>query len=71
MTVQKAIKILDWWINQKQQAMETLQEKWKYSDDSYGVEKTLLDSDKVLISNLETIKKEQTLTQVISRFECL
>ncbi|MEK0368590.1 MAG: hypothetical protein QQN62_03155 [Nitrosopumilus sp.] len=58
MTVQKAIKILDWWINQKQQAMETLQEKWKYSDDSYGVEKTLLDSDKVLISNLETIKKE-------------
>ena len=58
MTVQKAIKILDWWINQKKQAMEQLQEKWIHSDDSYGVEKTLLDSDRVVISNLEIIKKE-------------
>ena len=58
MTVQKAIKILDWWINQKQQAMEKLEEEWKHSDDFYGVQKTLLDSDRVIISNLETIKKE-------------
>lgn len=58
MTVKKAIKILDWWINQKQEAMETLQEKWINSDDSYGVEKALLDSDRVIISNLKTIKKE-------------
>ena len=58
MTVQKAIKILDWWINQKQQAMETLQEKWKNSDDSHGISQTLLDYDQVIVSNLETIKKE-------------
>lgn len=58
MTVQKAIKIIDWWIDQKKQAMETLQEKWKFSDDSHGVGKTLLDSDRVIISNLETLKKE-------------
>ena len=58
MTVQKAIKILDWWITQKHQAMETLQEKWKNSDDSYGISKTLLDYDQVIVSNLESIKKE-------------
>jgi len=58
MTVQKAIKILDWWIIQKNQAMEQLQEEWKYSDDSYGVEKALLDSDRTVISNLEIIKNE-------------
>ena len=58
MTVQKAIKILDWWINQKQQAMETLQEKWKNSDDSHGISQTLLDYDQVIVSNLESIKNE-------------
>ena len=57
MTVQKAIKILDWWINQKQHAMEELQEKWKNSGDSQ-ISKTLLDYDRVIVSNLESIKNE-------------
>ena len=58
MTVQKAIKILDWWINQKQESIGTLHETWKFSDDIHGVGKILLDSDKVIVSNLESIKKE-------------
>ena len=41
MTVKKAIKIIDWWINHKNSAMETFQEKWKNSNDTYGVEKPL------------------------------
>jgi len=28
MTVKKAIKILDWWINQKKHGMEKLKEEW-------------------------------------------
>ena len=33
-------------------------EKWKNSDDTYGVEKSLLDVDRIIIENLELIKKE-------------
>jgi len=58
MTVKKAIKIIDWWINQKKTAMTDFQEKWKNSDDKYGVEKSLMDSDNVIIENLELIRKE-------------
>ena len=58
MTVQKAIKIIDWWIEHKKTTIETFQEKWKNSDDTYGVEKALTDSDKTIIENLELIRKE-------------
>ncbi|EGG41352.1 Hypothetical protein Nlim_1811 [Candidatus Nitrosarchaeum limnium SFB1] len=58
MTIQKAIKILDWWIIQKKQAMVQLQKEWVFFDDSHNVEKTLLEIDKIIIANLETIKKE-------------
>ena len=58
MTVQKAIKIIDWWLDRKKTTMEQFKEKWKDSDDAYGVEKTLLDMDKTIIENLELIKKE-------------
>lgn len=57
-TVQKAIKIIDWWIEHKKTAMAAFQEKWKNSDDTYGVEKALMDSDKIIIDNLELIRKE-------------
>ncbi|EIJ66698.1 hypothetical protein BD31_I2160 [Candidatus Nitrosopumilus salaria BD31] len=33
-------------------------EKWFNSTDDYGIEKTLLECDKTIISNLESIKKE-------------
>lgn len=58
MTVQKAIKIIDWWLEHKKTTMGKFQEKWKNSDDTYGVEKALMDSDKTIIENLELIKKE-------------
>lgn len=58
MTIQKAIKIIDWWINHKKTSMSEFQEKWKNSDDTYGVEKSLMDSDKTIIENLELIRKE-------------
>jgi len=58
MTVQKAIKILDWWIGQKTQGMEKLQKEWTFSDDTHDVGKTLLDVDKIIISNLEKIRAE-------------
>jgi len=38
--------------------MGKFQEKWKDSDNTYGVEKALMDSDKTIIENLELIRKE-------------
>ena len=58
MTVKKAIKILDWWIDNKKQGMEKFQKKWEHTADTYGVTKILLDSDKTIIENLELIRKE-------------
>jgi len=58
MTVKKAIKIIDWWIDHKKTTMIVFKEKWKNSDDTYGVEKSLMDSDKTIIENLELIRKE-------------
>ena len=57
MTVNKAIKILDWWIDQKKHSMEKLKMEWDGSDD-YEVTKTLLNADRISISNLETLKNE-------------
>ena len=36
--------------------MKKLKKQWVYSDDDYGITKTLLNVDKITISNLETIK---------------
>jgi len=58
MTVKKAIKILDGQIHQKKEGMEKLKEYWAYSDDYYGITKTILNVDKITISNLETIRNE-------------
>ena len=58
MTVKKAIKILDWWIVQKMRGMKKLQKEWVFSDDTHGMGKILLDVDKTIISNLESVRKE-------------
>jgi hypothetical protein len=58
MTVKKAIKIIDWWINQKKSGMVTLQKDWRFSDNSHGIGQTLLDVDTATITNLELIRKE-------------
>jgi len=60
MTVQKAIKIIDWWINQKKKAIEGLEKQWNFTTDSLGVGNTILDMDRTIMSNLETIRKELT-----------
>ena len=38
--------------------MKNFKEQWRDSDDTYGVEKALLDSDLRIIENLELIRKE-------------
>ena len=38
--------------------MKNFKEQWRDSDDTYGVEKSLLDSDLRIIENLELIRKE-------------
>jgi hypothetical protein len=58
MTVKKAIKMVDWWINQKKKAIENLEKEWKFTNDSHGVGKTILESEKTVIYNLEQIRKE-------------
>jgi len=59
MTVKNAIKILDWWINQKKQSMEQLKAEWNYESDSVTeLAKSLLKYDETIIHNLEKIKSE-------------
>ncbi len=60
MTVKKAIKMLDWWIEQKELGMKKLLKKWNYDsiDESLGISKTLLQTDKTIVTNLELIKAE-------------
>ena len=58
MTIQKAISILDWWIDQKKRGMEKLKKEWNYSDDTHGIAKILLDADTTIIANLDLIRSE-------------
>ncbi len=57
MIVTKAIKILDWWIDQKKQSVKKLKIKCDDSDD-YGITKTLLNADRITMFNQETIRNE-------------
>jgi hypothetical protein len=58
MTVKKAIKILDWWIDQRKKVMEEFKNNWDYKTDVEDVAKVILRSDEIVISNLEKIKSE-------------
>ena len=59
MTVKKAIKILDWWINHKKQSMEHLLKKWNYdSKNPTDVEKLLIETTDTELYNLEIIKSQ-------------
>ena len=42
----------------KAKVMKNFKEQWRDSDDTYGVEKALLESDLRIIENLELIRKE-------------
>ena len=58
MTIKKAIKILDWWIKQKTQSIEKLQKEWVFSDDTHSMAKIILEVDKTIIANLESVRNE-------------
>ena len=61
MSVKKAIKILDWWIDQKKHEVKKLQNEWVESENDYGMARTLLSVDKIIVANLETIGSELIL----------
>lgn len=56
MTVKKALKLLDWWIERRENSLKKLQETIIFSDTE--ITKVLVDSDKMIIHNLKQIKKE-------------
>ena len=58
MTVQKALKIIELWIEQKKSGIKKLEKEWDFTDDSHGMGKSLLNIDKTIIENLELLKKE-------------
>ncbi len=56
MTVKKAIKILDWWINQREEQIKKLDTEYKFNDSE--ITKVLFENEKTIIDNLKLIKKE-------------
>ena len=48
--------MLDWWINQKKNAVENLKTKWEFTNDSHEIGKTLLEMEQTDIENLEDSK---------------
>jgi len=58
MTIKKAIKILDWWIAQRKQAMEEFKNNWDYKTEVVEIAKTMIKYDETVIYNLEKIKSE-------------
>ncbi|WP_297473503.1 hypothetical protein [Nitrosopumilus sp.] len=58
MTVKKAIKMLDWWIDQRKQAMEHFKKNWNYKTEVEDVAKAILTYDETVISNLQKIRAE-------------
>ncbi|KAF6242175.1 hypothetical protein C6988_09655 [Nitrosopumilus sp. b1] len=60
MTVKKAIKMIDWWINQKKDAMKQLGIDMKYHSNSKSsdITQTIFEIESTAISNLERIKDE-------------
>lgn len=60
MTVKKAIQIIDWWIEHKQNVMDQFRKEWNLEsfDRATGIEKVIFDADKTDISNLEKIRKQ-------------
>jgi len=59
MTVKKAIKILDWWIDHKKQSMEQLLKKWNYNPKNpTDVERLLIETTDTELCNLEIIRAQ-------------
>ena len=58
MTVKKAIKMLDWWIDQRKQARKEFKKNWDYKTEVEDVAKAMLKSEETMIYNLEKIRAE-------------
>lgn len=56
MTVKKAIKLLDLWIEHREESIEKLNSEYIFND--FSITKTLVDCDQRIIDNLKLIKKE-------------
>jgi len=56
MTVKKAIKILEWWITQREEQIGKLETEYKFNDPE--ITKVLFENEKTIIDNLKLIKKE-------------
>ena len=58
MTVKKAIKMVDWWIDQRKKAIDEFKKNWYYKTEVEEVVKVMLQSDETVIYNLEKIRAE-------------
>jgi len=56
MTVKKAIKLLDWWINDRETKIKELETDFNFNDPE--IPKVLLNNEKTIIENLKLIRKE-------------
>lgn len=56
MTIKKAIKLLDWWINQREEKIKLLDTEFKFND--LEIAKVIFESEKTIIDNLKLILKE-------------
>ena len=56
MTVKKAIKLLDWWINDREKKIQELETDFNFNDPE--IPKVLLANEKTIIENLKLIRKE-------------
>lgn len=56
MTLKKGIKILDWWINEREESIQKLETDFNFNDPE--IPKILLDNEKTIIANLKLIRKE-------------
>ncbi len=56
MTLKKGIKILDWWINERETKIKELETDFNFNDPE--IPKVLLNNEKVIIENLKIIRKE-------------
>ena len=56
MTLKKGIKILDWWIKNREEKIKELETDFNFNDPE--IPKILLDNEKTIIENLKLIRKE-------------
>jgi len=56
MTVLKALKILDWWIAQREEQIKKLDTEYKFNDSE--ITTVIFNNEKTIIDNLKLIKNE-------------